>query len=133
MEPISMMCSDRTSTLPLYDNSGENTNLFVDFEENRMGSSTLGCLSPPARKHAGDAFPMKLHNMLEDVARAGETRIISWDASGESFTIYEPKLFAQTWMRRCFNQSKYKSFQRQLNLYNFFREPKGKIKGVCKY
>jgi HSF-type DNA-binding len=89
-------------------------------------------LGAEARKTAETAFPSRLYQMLGEVERAGDSNIISWDGRGESFIIYEPKMFAETWMQRCFNQSKYKSFQRQLNLYNFQREPKGKIKGVCK-
>jgi hypothetical protein len=79
------------------------------------------------------AFPVQLYKLLEDVETAGEIDIISWSDDGRSFLIYQPKVFASTWMPRYFNQTKYKSFQRQLNLYNFHREPKGDIKGVCKY
>lgn len=85
------------------------------------------------RKPVEEAFPTKLYKMLDDVERAGDSNIISWDANGKGFVVYQPKKFAETWMLWCFNQSKYKSFQRQLNLYNFLRAPTGRIKGVCKF
>jgi HSF-type DNA-binding len=80
-----------------------------------------------------EAFPVKLYMLLEEVEQAGEEHVIRWSSDGRKFTVYQPKVFAQTWMRRYFNQSKYKSFQRQLNLYNFSRESKGTIKSICEY
>jgi hypothetical protein len=105
-----------------------------------MNTTVLGL--PPKRKHLHastntllkeEAFPVKLYKLLEEVEQVGEESVIGWSSDGLKFTVYQPKVFAQTWMIRYFNQSKYKSFQRQLNLYNFYREPKGAIKGICKY
>jgi hypothetical protein len=84
-------------------------------------------------QRADDPFPMKLHRMLEDMEKKGKQDILSWNEDGLSFSIYQPKVFADTIMRQCFRQTRYKSFQRQLNLYDFTRETVGKIKGVCKY
>jgi hypothetical protein len=89
--------------------------------------------SMPRKLLKEEAFPVKLYKLLEEVERAGEEYVIGWSSDGLKFTVYQPKIFAQTWMKRYFNQSKYKSFQRQLNLYNFYRESKGTIKGICKY
>jgi hypothetical protein len=44
----------------------------------------------------------------------------------------QPKVFAQTIMSAYFKQTKYKSFQRQLNLHDFHRETRDGIHGVCK-
>jgi hypothetical protein len=83
--------------------------------------------------NVNDPFPLKLHKMLEDVEKEGRAWIISWNEDGRSFTVHKPKVFAQSIMQKHFNQTKYKSFQRQLNLYNFQRVPRGKVKGVCTY
>jgi hypothetical protein len=80
-----------------------------------------------------DPFPLKLHKMLEEVETQGRAWIISWNEDGRSFSVHQPKVFAQSIMQKHFNQTKYKSFQRQLNLYNFQRVPRGKVKGVCTY
>ena len=77
-------------------------------------------------------FPEKLFKMLNDVEREGLDKSVSWNEDGRSFTIHDPKLFARTTMKSHFNQTKYKSFQRQLNLYQFERSPIGPIRGVCK-
>ena len=101
---------------------------------NSTAASAVSPLPPPVKKSANgdEAFPMKLYRMLEDVERNGQQDIIGWNATGDKFIVYQPKVFASTWMLRYFNQSKYKSFQRQLNLYNFRRESQGRIKGICK-
>lgn len=64
-----------------------------------------------------DPFPMKLHRMLGEAQAADLESVVSWHEHGRSFRIHQPKVFAETIMCRYFNQSKYTSFQRQLNLY----------------
>ena len=80
-----------------------------------------------------DIFPMKLHKMLEEAEHDGNDGIVSWNPDGLSFTVHEPKVFARGIMQTYFNQTKYKSFQRQLNLYRFVRERRGKKTGVCEF
>jgi hypothetical protein len=80
-----------------------------------------------------DPFPVKLHSMLDDMERMGNEGIVSWNEDGRSFSVHDPKNFAHTMIRSYFNQTKYKSFQRQLNLYKFERVSKGKGKGACAY
>jgi hypothetical protein len=80
-----------------------------------------------------DPFPVKLHSMLDDAERMGNEGIVSWNEDGLSFSVHDPKKFAQKMMQSYFNQTKYKSFQRQLNLYKFERVSKGKRKGACTY
>jgi hypothetical protein len=81
--------------------------------------------------NSNDTFPLKLHKMLEAVEKQGCEWIISWN--GLSFSVHQPQIFAESTMRKYFNQTKYKSFQRQLNLYNFEREPHGRVRSVCEY
>eukprot|EP00934_Nitzschia_sp_Nitz4_P000921 Nitzschia sp. Nitz4//scaffold5_size260463//12676//13743//NITZ4_000936-RA/size260463-augustus-gene-0.59-mRNA-1//1//CDS//3329555202//921//frame0 len=77
-----------------------------------------------------DPFPLKLHKLLQRLEEEGKQNIIGWNPDGRSFSIFQPKVFASSIMIQHFRQSKYKSFQRQLNLYDFRRETVGKIKGV---
>jgi hypothetical protein len=81
--------------------------------------------------NSNDTFPLKLHKMLEAVEKQGCEWIISWNDDGLSFSVHQPQIFAESTMRKYFNQTKYKSFQRQLNLYNFDREPRGRVRSVC--
>ena len=64
-----------------------------------------------------DPFPIKLHRMLDEAKAAGLESVVSWLEHGRAFRIHQPKVFAATIMCQFFNQSKYTSFQRQLNLY----------------
>ncbi len=68
-------------------------------------------------------FPMKLHDMLEHI-QSDEPElasIVSWQPHGRCFLVHKPKDFADHVLPRFFQQKKYASFQRQLNLYGFSR------------
>jgi hypothetical protein len=67
------------------------------------------------------AFPFKLHSILENSQASGQESIISWLPSGKAFKIHKPKEFADAIMPQYFNQTKYRSFQRQLYIYGFDR------------
>jgi hypothetical protein len=69
-------------------------------------------------------FLWKLHELLEDVEKTGDDHIISWMPSG-GFRVHKPKSFVQKIIPYYFKQSKYKSFQRQLHLYEFVRTQRG--------
>ncbi|KAL3927712.1 MAG: hypothetical protein SGBAC_012970, partial [Bacillariaceae sp.] len=77
-----------------------------------------------------ERFTLKLHRMLEDAETQGFSSVIQWDPGGRSFTMYQPEVFVKTIMTTYFRQTKYKSFQRQLNLYEFKRETRDGIRGV---
>jgi hypothetical protein len=66
-------------------------------------------------------FPWQLHALLEAADREGFNQIVSWiDDSG--FKVHNPTLFVKHIMPRFFKrQSKYKSFLRQVNLWQFKR------------
>jgi hypothetical protein len=55
--------------------------------------------------------------------------VVSWQPHGKAFRVHQPDVFARTIMQRYFNQTKYKSFLRQLHLYGFCRIKKGKDMG----
>lgn len=76
-------------------------------------------------------FPMKLHNMLEHIAQHEPqlSSIVSWQPHGRSFIVHDINKFAEDVLPRFFQQRKYASFQRQLNLYGFTRLTKGPDRG----
>jgi hypothetical protein len=64
--------------------------------------------------------------MLEEMAEVGDESIVSWQPHGKAFRVHRPEVFARTVMPRYFkHQTKYKSFLRQLHLYDFRRIPGG--------
>lgn len=63
-------------------------------------------------------FPSKLYEMLQDCESDpdGKGSTASWLPDGKSFRVHNVKDFVATIMPEYFNQSKYKSFQRQRKL-----------------
>lgn len=76
-------------------------------------------------------FPTKLHDMLEHIEfnEPALAEIVSWQPHGRCFLVRSPKRFANEVLTRFFQQKKYASFQRQLNLYGFNRITKGPDRG----
>jgi hypothetical protein len=77
-------------------------------------------------------FPFRLHNMLDDAERSGHAHIVSWCPGGDSFKIHKPTKLINV-LQKYFRQSKFKSFLRQLQGYNFKRITRGKDQGVVSH
>mmetsp|Transcript_53896 Transcript_53896/g.60217 ORF Transcript_53896/g.60217 Transcript_53896/m.60217 type:complete len:427 (-) Transcript_53896:256-1536(-) len=76
-------------------------------------------------------FPWKLHIMLDAMEKnEGDKSIVCWQPHGKAFMVHKPKDFVVEVMPHFFNQTKYASFQRQLNLYGFSRLTHGPDKGA---
>lgn len=75
-------------------------------------------------------FPWRLHEMLKVASEEGLEHIVSWAPHGKAFTVHKPVEFAEQVMKRFFCQTKFASFQRQLNLYGFARFCHGLDKGA---
>ena len=75
------------------------------------------------------AFPLVLHEMLEDAEVKGFQEIVSWNAEGTGFRVHDRDLFMKHIISHYFRQTRYKSFQRQLHLYGFSRVTGGKARG----
>jgi hypothetical protein len=68
--------------------------------------------------------------MLGDAERKGFETTVAWQPCGRAFKVNDAKAFAGSIMPRYFNQTQYKSFQRQLNIYGFRRIAAGSTKGA---
>lgn len=67
-------------------------------------------------------FSWKLYEMLEAVHNNGfDTDIVSWVDNGKAFKVHDLNRFVAEIVPKYFKQSKYKSFQRQLYIYEFKR------------
>lgn len=71
-------------------------------------------------------FPERLFEMLEQVDLIGMAHVVSWQPHGRAFLVHRPQEFVAEVMPRFFRQSKFTSFQRQLNLYGFVRLSTGR-------
>lgn len=67
------------------------------------------------------AFPWKLHEMLDGVEARRAEHVVSWLPDGISFKVHDLDKFVLHVLPRYFRQTKYKSFQRQLNMWGFER------------
>ena len=78
-----------------------------------------------------EPFPAKVHRMLSELEQQeGGTDIASFLPHGRAFIIHKPKKFTEEIMPKYFRMSRFSSFQRQLNLYDFQRITEGKDKGA---
>lgn len=59
-------------------------------------------------------FTWKLFQLLEDAETDSLCDIVSWLPDGKAFQIYKPKEFSEEIMPAYFNQTKFKSFTRQV-------------------
>ena len=83
--------------------------------------------------HLDHSFPFKLHLMLENATKDGYDHIVSWLNNGTAFKVLNCKEFVDKVMPFYFDQSKYESFRRQLNLYGFSRVTRGADRGVISH
>lgn len=93
----------------------------------------MGSGITPGGVQSGLQFPWKLHFLLEEVEKRGQTAIVSWLPDGMSFKVHQKEQFARDVMPEFFNTTAYKSFQRNLNLWGFKTVPKGPNKGRCSH
>jgi hypothetical protein len=75
-------------------------------------------------------FPVKLHELLEHAEVDGFSDVVSWKIHGRAFSVNNSKDFSEKVMPLYFNQTKIRSFFRQLNLYGFQRITRGLDKGA---
>ena len=86
--------------------------------------------SPTSVKVSHTSFPYKLYELLEDAETQGFDHIVSWLPCGTALKVHSQRRFEEEGiMSRYFKQTRYKSFQKQLNLYKFQRTPDGINKG----
>jgi hypothetical protein len=88
--------------------------------------------SDEARKEVSHCipFPWKLHEMLSCAKTEDFESVVSWLPDGNSFKVHDQDEFVRNILPAYLeNQTKYKSFQRQLNLWGFERILRGDWKG----
>lgn len=102
-----------------------------DFEEDgfqQRTKKTTTVINTPGT--CENVFPQKLHFLLNQAEKEGFNHIISWVNDGAAFKVHDSNAFLKEIMPLWFDQSKYESFRRQLNLYGFQRISRGPSRGV---
>lgn len=81
------------------------------------------------RGAAGAQFPGKLHDLMTYTEHQGLEHIISWVENGLSIMVHDPEKLLEILPHFGFGQTKYRSFQRQLNMWHWERIVDGPFKG----
>lgn len=90
-------------------------------------AAPLNATSANSNQHV---FPWKLYKVLEEAPANGFDHIVSWVQNGSAFKVHNAQGFLAEVIYQYFDQSKYESFRRQLNLYGFTRVVRGQHRGV---
>lgn len=78
---------------------------------------------------SGMQFPWKVHAMLDNAEMEGYGAVVSWDGEN-GFKVHDKKAFVEEIVPRYFSQTKYRSFQRMLNMWGYERVRNGPRKGA---
>jgi hypothetical protein len=125
MTPVDHMFTSDGDSVPALECSDGSVSSGVESQEDdgdKSKSIAKGGVTTP--------FPWKLHDMLDDMDEKGMHSVVRWLPHGRAFMVHKPKEFVEDIMHHYFNQTKYASFQRQLNLYGFSRLCHGRDKGA---
>lgn len=118
--------SSKTSRIPTGRKKRSTLSSKRNTAKKMTSSSTIAITTPKAQANGvTETFPVKLHRMLEGNSANGLEHIASWQPHGRCFVVHNQQEFVELVMPDYFSQSKYPSFQRQLNLYGFKRITKG--------
>jgi hypothetical protein len=85
----------------------------------------------PQDERANVQFPWRLHELLTEAESNGNDAMISWLPETNAFKVHNKTKFASDILPVYFNATKYKSFQRNLNLWGFETITEGPNKGGC--
>jgi hypothetical protein len=109
------------------------TNISASSPAGRVSSSIASqgptCPHPQDPLNAEHSFPWKLYDLVEGSTQ-GYEHIVSWQLNGCGFKVHDHDAFFDKVMPLYFDQGKYESFRRQLNLYQFTRISRGHNRGI---
>lgn len=125
VENVATRCPE-LATFPQNIHPGDATILGSPESRHALLSSPIYRQIPVQLRMEGyEPFPKKLYRILEDAERHGQETIISWMPSGKSLRIHDPDTFMKEIAPLHFRHSKYTSFMRQLQMYDFVRAAEG--------
>jgi hypothetical protein len=78
------------------------------------------------------SFPLKLHQMLDQAEKERFAHIVSWLPGGKIFKVFDQEAIIPI-LKKYFRQTRFKSFVRQLQIYEFSRVCRGGHRGECSH
>jgi hypothetical protein len=119
---------EKISELPI-DNYGNKSQGQTQLEEDGHALHRQRAAELNLNFEGSVSFPSKLYNFLVDAETKGFSDVISWQPDGTSFKVHNQERFINDILPVYFGAIKFKSWQRQLNLYGFTRVHKGLTRG----
>jgi hypothetical protein len=104
-------------------NNNNNNTTTMMINESKINNKALN------RGRSEVQFPGKLHAMMAFVERENLESIVSWVMDGTAILVNDPENLVKI-LPLFFSQTKYRSFQRQLNMWRFERILDGPYKGA---
>lgn len=124
------------SVIPVADAGSNQTAKDGQFEGMQASSTTNKSVSSNDAQNDRPAvqFPWRLHELLTEAETNGNDAIISWiPGANNAFKVKNKEKFTKNILPEYFNATKYKSFQRNLNLWGFESITEGPNKGGCQH
>lgn len=116
--------------LPMNDDNGpfdvDDDDIYQRTTAQVMSITTTRSSHPGSKS---ETFPYRLYRMIEDAHAEGNSDIIHFMPHGRAFRVEDHNGLVEKILGRYFHQSKYVSFQRQLNIYGFQKLTVGKDQG----
>mmetsp|Transcript_43863 Transcript_43863/g.105831 ORF Transcript_43863/g.105831 Transcript_43863/m.105831 type:complete len:806 (+) Transcript_43863:274-2691(+) len=94
-----------------------------------IGPAGIEQKMPGSGGSADSTYVMRIHEMLEDADREGNTDVVSWQTHGRSFRIHKESEFVNKIMPRYF-KARLDSFKRWLRAWGFVRQTEGADRGA---
>jgi hypothetical protein len=99
---------------------------------NKMDISASSTNSGIATERSSVQFPWRLHELLTEAESNGNDVIVSWiPGTNNAFKVHNKEKFTNEILPAYFSATKYKSFQRNLNLWGFESMTDGPNRGAC--
>eukprot|EP00752_Nemacystus_decipiens_P017912 g16057.t1 len=93
--------------------------------ENVAAAATAQPDRPEQPRHGKRGAPQAFARKLAEILRDEAESVISWNEAGTAFMVKDVERFSQDVLVKHYRHSKFSSFQRQLNLYQFRKIVKG--------
>ena len=119
----------RTQPFKASNAQGANVNKAREMENAGAAHKELDKCLKKVKKFKKEKFPKVLYQLLVDATKHGNEDIICFLPHGRSFILKDIEKFETIVMPKYFKMSVWKSFRRQLNLYDFTRVTCGPDRG----
>jgi len=114
--------------------SSSNSSVASQSSNKKVAKAKKNGAKPPRRRRrrptSMQQFPGKLHDMMSYIEQWGLDNIVSWVNNGRAVYVRDSEQLVEKILPLFFGQSKFRSFTRQMNMWNFSRIVDGPYRGA---